>query len=118
MSEEIEEHNTLPQSREEDAEKPMDMNESTMADANGDVEGMKDEEEGIMLSNEERGGPAVRPIFFGNLSHNCIAGDVEAIFERPVVDARGGEGGEFLMFVVAGCSVVCLLMLSDLSCWD
>ena len=33
----------------------------------------------------------VRPVFMGNLSHACQAGDVEAMFAKP---PTGGEGGE------------------------
>lgn len=85
MSEEVEA--PLPQSRDEDKSYPDD----TMAEEAG-KEGMGAE------PTAEGGGetsPAVRPIFFGNLMHGCMASDVEGIFERPVVDTRGGEeGGE------------------------
>lgn len=34
----------------------------------------------------------VRPVFLGNLSHACQAGDVEAMFTSP--PTGGGDGGE------------------------
>lgn len=95
-----EQHTALPQSREEDMHHPHDSHEGdyneTRADNNAPNEGdyKKDEEEPGMMAIEDRregdGGPAVRPIFFGNLSQGCLAADVEAIFEHPVVDVRGG----------------------------
>ena len=86
----------LPQSREEDKDEPHDTTmEATEPD--GPTSNGKEEEEGAMMSSEQQGGGnlVIRPIFFGNLSHGCMATDVESIFERPVVDLRGGdEGGE------------------------
>lgn len=110
MSEEIEQQ-PLPQSREEDKSFPP---EDTMADeGEAGEEGMAEDRS----ANGEGGGagtsgdssPAVRPIFFGNLMHGCMASDVEAIFERPVVDTRGGEEGEFMLCcgVVFGCGCPC-----------
>ena len=73
-----------------------------MADDNG-----RDAEGG---GGEGEGGPAVRPIFFGNLSHGCMASDVEGIFEHPVCDVRGGmeDHGEFsCSLLLFGCCLTC-----------
>ena len=47
--------------------------------------------------SSQQGGAAVvgiRPIFFGNLSHNCLSSDVEHIFRNPVSRGGGGYGEE------------------------
>ena len=73
MSEEVEA--PLPQSREEDKEEPHD----TTMDAEPVGNNGKDEEEGAMSTEQVGGGGnlIIRPIFFGNLSHGCMATDVE-----------------------------------------
>ena len=45
-------------------------------------------------------GGYMRPIFLGNLSHGCLASDIENIFHNPVCEIRvrggvdmGGDGG-------------------------
>ena len=98
MSEEVEQQ-PLPQSREEDKSFP----EEPMAEAPAEAgeEGMA-EDRPAATNNGGDTSPAVRPIFMGNLMHGCMASDVEVMFERPVVDTRGGEEGEFL------CVVLCV----------
>ena len=107
----------LPQSRAEDMEKepihdqqPGDSMAASAATHNN--EGAKEEEEGMMSTEDGTmggGSPAIRPIFFGNLSHGCVASDVEGIFERPVVDAPGGEG-EFWVVVVVVVAAVAVMV--------
>jgi hypothetical protein len=96
MSEEV----PLPQSRAEDM--------NSMQDDRAEDDGMmKEEGESMNNNNGDDGSCHLRPIFFGNLSHGCMAGDVEGIFERLVVDSRGGDdnGGEFPWTV---CFMLCL----------
>ncbi len=79
--------------------------------------------------NEEGGAPSgggggggnlyLRPVFFGNLSHSCMASDVENIFRNPA-PGRGDMDGEVKMpialdrvvssCVCYGCAVVCLIV--------
>ena len=118
----------LPQSRAEDMEKepihdqqPGDSMAASAATHNN--EGAKEEEEGMMSTEDGTmggGSPAIRPIFFGNLSHGCVASDVEGIFERPVVDAPGGEGefwGVVVVVVVAAVAVMVYDYLIDNNFW-
>lgn len=93
----------LPQSRAEDM--------NSMQDDRAEDDGMMKEEGESMNNNNGDGSCHLRPIFFGNLSHGCMAGDVEGIFERLVVDSRGGDdnGGEFLVLCVLCC--VCLMII-------
>ena len=37
----------------------------------------------------------LRPIFFGNLSHSCLASDLENIFKNPAPPV-GGQAGEIV----------------------
>lgn len=83
-------------------------------------DGMKEEGESTAINNsnmnDDNGGSChLRPIFFGNLSHNCMAGDVEGIFERLVVDSRGGDdnGGECRFW----CGDVCFVWCLCCCCW-
>jgi len=93
-------HTTLPQSREFEMENPHTNDTEVMADeavndsaAENNEAGKKEED---MIITEHS--PAMRPIFLGNLSRECTASDVEGIFERPVVDARGGDGELFVIW--------------------
>ena len=97
----------LPQSREEPMENEPTVEPMTTTTVNGDAK-----QEDAAMPTEETGGSssAVRPIFFGNLSHGCVASDVEGIFERPVIDCAGGEGE---IIYCSGCAAV----LSVFACW-
>lgn len=107
-----------PQSIEEEESTKMMDNDTTTTGANATSnDDTKEEGEEGMIDDTHPGGEggggsvdggmAMRPIFFGNLSHNCVASDVENIFRSPVCDVLGGgeDGGEFvlllLLFIIA-----------------
>ena len=83
-----------PQSiEEEESTKMMDNDTTTGANATSNDDTKEEGEEGMIDDTHPGGeggggsvdgGMAMRPIFFGNLSHNCVASDVENIFRSPV----------------------------------
>eukprot|EP01082_Thalassiosira_pseudonana_P007283 g6291.t1 g6291 contig23:123371-125514(+) len=95
-----------PQSIEEEESTKMMDNDTTATGANATSnDDTKEEGEGMIDDTHPGGeggggsvdgGMAMRPIFFGNLSHNCVASDVENIFRSPVCDVLGGgeDGGD------------------------
>lgn len=50
--------------------------------------------DGSLNGSAGGGGMAIRPIFLGNLSHGCLASDVEGLFLHPVATGMGGMGGD------------------------
>lgn len=60
-------------------------------DGGGDDAAAAGDNNGDSHGDGGEGNLHVRPVFFGNLSHACQAGDVEAMFANP---PTGGEGGE------------------------
>lgn len=110
-----------PQSIEEEESTKMMDNDTTTTGANATSnDDTKEEGEEGMIDDTHPGeggggsvdgGMAMRPIFFGNLSHNCVASDVENIFRSPVCDVLGGgeDGGEFVLLLLF---LVCCCLLS------
>ena len=70
------------------------MNDSAMADgATTTTNTTTNNEDGQLMSTG--GNLYLRPIFFGNLSHSCLASDLENIFKNPAPPV-GGQAGEIV----------------------
>eukprot|EP00581_Thalassiosira_minuscula_P006833 CAMPEP_0183703970 /NCGR_PEP_ID=MMETSP0737-20130205/1489_1 /TAXON_ID=385413 /ORGANISM="Thalassiosira miniscula, Strain CCMP1093" /LENGTH=283 /DNA_ID=CAMNT_0025930777 /DNA_START=90 /DNA_END=938 /DNA_ORIENTATION=+ len=79
-------------------------------------------EEGGLPSNSVGGGGGgggnlyLRPVFLGNLSHNCIASDVENIFQNPAPSGGMGDGEVKMPFPVDRVDMkrgYCFVFLKD-----
>ena len=68
------------------------MNDSAMADG-ATTTTTTNNEDGQLMSTG--GNLYLRPIFFGNLSHSCLASDLENIFKNPAPPV-GGQAGEIV----------------------